>query len=359
LKSSTASKAPARLIPKAYRAIREEAKPSLELLESVSENSTIGVLDSFSRTPTEPSKHGDWVHDVIVNAGFDDDQVVKIENSTGRESNKALADLLFADSKEPFGQRLDAYIETSACHMLAKTNGSLKQIVAQPSLPFRTLNQSQGNSRVDIYRLLNGAAFDWSVTPARLTSVGEKMAKECGLEPTGQDFSPLKLRQSFVERVSEVIGRSERLPALQSEHSHLLATLRDRDVVMVKSAGNSADDLQDLRQQGLTVPEDFDDDLTAVGDKLVVGAFFNPGKGNPKDNQMAYFSSQYSAVKVLANGFNVPTSPGRVATGTSFAAPQVSSTLEKTRRAHPDWSLSQLEVATISEFQATDGFNLL
>jgi Subtilase family len=354
-----AKRAPLSLVQRAYRAVREEAKPSIQFREPIHQDSTIGVLDIFAEAGAEKTRHGDWVHDAIVSTGFRDQQVLKIENATGKKSNAALSALLFDKAKEPFGERLDAYIETSASHVLAKTNGTLQQILKQPELPLRTLNQSQGNSRIDVYRLLNGAAFDWSASPPALKPLGQKMAKECGLDPESQDFTTLKFRQALVDRVGRVVDTSDFLAELQSQHRELLSTLRERGVSMVKSAGNSADDWDAMVREGLSVPENFDDDVTAVGDKMIVGAFFNPGSNDPKDNELAYYSSKYPAVKVLANGFNVPTTPGFVNTGTSFAAPQVTATLERTRQDHPDWPLQKAESEAASHFQATDGYKLL
>jgi subtilisin family serine protease len=253
--------------------------------------------------------------------------------------------------------RLDAYIELSAGHMLAKTNGTLSQLLSADS-SLRTINQSQGSSRVDVFQLLKSASFCVENGQEVASKVGERLAQACGLDPDAADFTTAKLRQAFVDRTNSVIDSSSYIAEQQQTHIELLERLRAKGTIVVTSAGNSADELWDLRARGLRVPDCFDDDLSKVGPKLIVGALDDHGTPDRSDDEIAFFTSLYSNVNVMANGVKVET-VGGPATGTSYASPVVAGTAEKIRREHPDWTVDQIEAETKGRFTATDGFNLL
>ena len=345
-------------IKDAYQAVKDEASGPLIYSDSYRPKATVAVLDIYQDKPDGPVMHGDRVYSIIAGAGFSDADILKIEHSTASKSNSALSDLLYQDGPEPVGERLNAYIELSAGHMLTKTNGTLGQILATPESPLRTINQSQGSSRVNVYQLLESASIYAERGLEKVSTIGERVAKACGLDPEAPDFTLGKLRQAFVDRINTVIDGSQYISEQQGIHSELLDRLREKGTLVVTSSGNNADELWDYRGKGLRVPDCFDDDLSKVGPKLIVGALDDHGTPERADDEIAFFTSLYGNVNIMANGVNVPTIGGP-ATGTSFASPVVAGTAAKIRREHPEWSVDQVEQETKSRFTATDGFNIL
>lgn len=342
-----------------YRAVEQEASAPLVLPDGYKREATVGVLDIYQEQKGGPLLHGDKVASIIEAGGLSDSDIQRIEHRTANTSNKLLSDLLFQEAPESTGERLDAYIELSASHILAKTNGTLEQLLADPNYGFTTLNQSQGSSRIGVFQLLESAAVSKSEDEGeKLSEVGHRLARACGLEPEASDFSFQNLRQAFVDRVSEVVDNSDYIAGQQQRHIGLLEQARDRGTLVVTSGGNDADELWDYRARGLKIPDSFDDDVSKVGTKLVVGALDDRGTSDPYDDQIAFFSSLYSNVNLMAPGVNVPTDGGP-ATGTSYAAPLVAAEAEKIRRENPGWSVEQVELESKGRFTATDGFHLL
>lgn len=353
---------PPTTIKDAFNAVAEEALSfSLKrplVLASSPASPTIGVLDIYQDQPGKPPLHGDKVYSVIENGGFTGHDIQKFEHGTLAKSNQALCDLLFQEGPEPAGDRLNAYIELSASHMLTKTNGTLGGFLADPNFGLSTINQSQGNSRADVYSLLVSPSIRKEDGQEVVSETGQRLAGAMGLSTDAESLTPQSLRQAYVDRVNSVIDGSQYIAEQQQQHVGLLQQLRERGTLVVSSSGNSADELWDYRAQGLRVPDSFDDDLSKVGPKLIVGALDDHGTPDRGDDEIAFFTSLYPGVNVLANGVNVPT-VGGPATGTSYAAPLVAAEAEKVRRQHPEWSVDQVEAETRSRFTATDGFNIL
>jgi hypothetical protein len=344
-----------------YEQLRLEAQVPVKFTNDPGEQATIGVLDTFRTADSEHPKHGDHVHAVLLHQGFQPIDTAKISTDISSTTSEALSSLLYEEGPEPFGQRLDAYIELTAGQSLGKTNGIFRQLAADPDLKLKTLNQSQGESRLGIYMLLLGAAYNGRKDgKPLLTDTGKKMAEVCGHQPDAPGFSGWGFNQSLIDRVNQVIDGSEHLGKLQSEHSELLEKLKARGITVVASAGNDNDDYMSTRDIfGHTIPESFDDDLTSVGDKVVVGALDDKGTPDKSDDEIAHFSSRYSAVTVLADGIDVVGFGGQKVSGTSFAAPKVAATLEQLRRQRPELSPEELRRETALLFSATDGYNLL
>lgn len=332
------------------RAIREDAARPLEYAEEFQEGATVAVLDVFSSDSSAQPWHGDYVDSILTSQGLGDPDVLKISHGMSDEICDALGALLKDDGPESPAERLDAYIELSGSQKLIQTNGTLEKILHDPTSSLRVLNQSQGNSRVDIYELLESAAKPKSGENAPVSATGERLAKVVGLDPKAPDFELQELRQRLADRVAQVVDGSSLIAAERERHAELLSSLRDKGVLMVTSAGNNADELDRVRGMGLQVSENFDDDLTSVGPKLIVGALDN--------QEVAFFSSRYSNVNLLAPGVDVETPLGK-RTGTSYAAPQVARQAELIRRQNPDWTVDQVEAETKKSFTATDGFNIL
>jgi subtilase family protein len=345
-----------------YTQVLLESQKPIDYIGAPTDEATIGIIDTFRSRDDEPPKHGDEVHAVILRNGFSQRDTSRISSGIEQKTMSALASLLYSEGTEDFSQRLDAYIELTAGQTLSKANGIMKQLSAQPDLSLRTLNQSQGESRLGIYKLLLGAAWNGRNKDGMplITETGKKMAYACGHEPDSHEFSPWKFHQSLIERVSNVIDNSEYISGLQQDHTTLIEQLRARGVTVVASAGNDNDDFLDTQNiYRHIIPLNFDDDITSVGDKLVVGALDTKGTPDTSDDEIARFSSRYPAVRLLADGVNVPTLEGRTNTGSSFAAPKVTATLEKIRRAHPESTAQELKRMVADQFRATDGYNIL
>ena len=344
-----------------YEQVKLESEAPLAYVSPPSEQATIGVIDTFRSSASEQPLHGDQVHAVVLNHGFTEKDTARLSSGIDAKTMAALNSLLYKDGKESFSERLDAYIELTAGQTLSKTNGILRQLDQQDDLKLKTLNQSQGESRIGIYLLLLGAAWNGRKDGKPLiTETGKKMAAACGHSPDAADFSPWKFHQSLIERVNKVVDESKYISGLQKDHVNLLDSLGRKGVTVVSSAGNDNDEYLETRDVfGHRIPENFDDDITSVGNKIVVGALDTKGTPDTSDDEIAYFSSRYGAVSILADGIDVETLEGRRATGSSFAAPQVAADLEKLRRAHPETPVEKLREEAASHFRATDGYNIL
>lgn len=344
-----------------YQQVQAESRRPLSFVAPPDDRATIGVIDTFRSSQTEAPLHGDEVHAVILNNGFQLEDTARIDSGISPQTMSALSSVLYTEGEEPFSKRLDAYIELTAGQTLSKTNGILEQLADQPDLKLKTLNQSQGESRIGVYMLLLNAAWNGRKDGRPLiTETGKKMAEACGLQPDAADFSAWKFHQSLIERINSVVDNSDYVAGLQSEHADLLSRLEDRGVTVVSSAGNDNDEFMETQNTfGHQIPENFDDDITSVGNKLVVGALDTKGTPDPSDDDIAFFSSRYAAVSLLAEGIDVPTLPGTVNTGSSFAAPRVAAELEKIRRSHPELSVAEVRQHTAELFRHTDGYNIL
>lgn len=334
--------------------IREEAAQPLTYAEEYQPGATVAALDIFREDSKLKSYHGDYVDAILTSKGLNDPDVQKISHGMSDEVCDALQTLLHGEGTGTPAERLNGYIELSGSQKLIQTNGTLQQILQDPSSSLKVINQSQGNSRVDIFELLESAVKPKAGEAGTLSSTGERLAKEVGLDSGSPDFDMKELRQRLADRVADVIDHSPLIAAEQKHHSELVSSLRDKGVLMVTSAGNNADELDRVRSDGLKVSDNFDDDLTSVGPKMIVGALDT----SKAEDQIAFFSSRYSAVNLLAPGVGVETTLGSV-TGTSFAAPQVAAQAERIRRQHPDWTVDQVEAETRKQFTPTDGFNIL
>ena len=174
--------------------VKLESEAPLAFVTPLSEQATIGVIDTFRASDSEPPLHGDQVHAVVLNQGFTENDTARLSSSIDGQTMAALNSLLYRDGKESFSERLDAYIELTAGQTLSKTNGILKQLDQQEDPQLKTLNQSQGESRLGIYLLLLGAAWNGRDKDGQplITETGKKMAKAVGHEPQATNFSPRK-----------------------------------------------------------------------------------------------------------------------------------------------------------------------
>jgi hypothetical protein len=344
-----------------YEQVKSESEAPLAYAAPPSEQATIGVIDTFRASDSDPLLHGDQVHAVVLNHGFTEKDTARLSSRIDGKTMAALNSLLYADGRENFSERLDAYIELTAGQTLSKTNGILRQLDGQENPRLKTLNQSQGESRLGIYMLLLGAAWNGRKDGRPLiTETGKKIAQAVGHQPDSAEFSPWQFHQSLIERVNKIVDESKYIAGLQEDHGNLVDSLGRKGVTVVSSAGNDNDEYLETRDLfGHRIPENFDDDITSVGNKIVVGALDNKGTPDPSDDEIAYFSSRYAAVSVLADGIDVETVAGHRATGSSFAAPQVAAELEKLRRSHPQTPVEQLRIEAASLFRATDGYNIL
>lgn len=349
--ASTANRTPEyKSIQEVRRAFGEAALAPLNLSEARESAATVAVFDVFSSNPEEELWHGDTVRSILHRQGVQPEKIVAVHNSIDKESSVLLSDLCWG-GPDSANDRLNAYIELSAVNLLQRTNGKFQQILDDPNHNIKVINQSQGHSRAEVfealapYLLFTPKADESNPTPKAEPSVlGKTFAEAMGVEAALDDPKAWarSVKQQLIKRIDDVIDQSELIRQEQTKHSDLVDGLRERGVLVVTSAGNNADELSGLRSQGYEVRDDFDDDITSVGRKLVVGAIDPRDLDNPNDDQVAYFSSSYDAVGLYALGVNVP-ADGGPATGTSYAAPLVSAAAERLMNLHPDRALALLE----------------
>ncbi len=343
-----------------YQQMKQESQRPLSFAAEPDPEATIAVIDSFRPDPSEQPRHGDEVHAIILNNGFQEQDTIKISSDLADESVDALGNLLYKEGTEPFGERLDAYIEVAAGNTLAKTNGIFRHLLEDSNSKIKTINQSQGESRFGIYSLLLRATWNGAKDGKPLiTNTGRKIAEVLGVDPEKAESSGWEMNQKMIDRVDSVLEGSDYIKGLQTEHKALLQSLRGRGISVVASAGNNNDDwMATANRYKHRINDNFDDDITSVGEKLVVGALDTKGTPDPADDEIAHFSSRYAGVDILAPGVDIPTLEGRTCTGTSCAAPIVTAQLEKLRRENPTASPAEVEARTRQLFRQTDGYNL-
>lgn len=333
--------------------MEQESSVSVASALSQAPEAKVAVLDIFSKQPEGELWHGDLVSSILVNQGVDESKILKLDNSNDHNTNALLSDLGWKTGPEPTAERVDAYIELSAVHLLMKTNGKLKSLLDTPGHNIKVINQSQGKSRVDIYELLADNIFDVNnVGPngQRVPStLGKNLSQALGVDSTSPDGWGRALKQKIIERVDSVVDNSTLVAEVRGLHEGLLEKLGERGVTVVTSAGNNADELAELRDDGFQVPNDFDDDITAVGPKLIVGAIDRGPTPSSSDDTVAFFSSQYDGVNAYADGVNVATAIG-FSTGTSFAAPLVAASAYRFSEDHPNLTSDATQQALFAEF---------
>lgn len=387
--TNTAAVRPAS-IAEVRRAFDKSAQASIDLSTADTSGATVAIFDVFTNTPEKGLWHGDEAYSVLRRGGVDEKKIAKFDNRLDVDTSALLSGLCW-NGPDSANDRVNAYIELSAVNLLQRTNSKLEQILADPKSHIRVISQSQGQSRADIYT---------SIEPYLLYTPSPEKAKDgdkeghaeqqtaavasCAPEPlnaqaseTGQCESGTKpepkaepipsalgetfgealgvpnptdnvqgwasqMRQLLIGRIDYIVSHSELLQKEQKLHEELLDKLRERGVMVVTSAGNNADELFNVRNGGLRANDNFDDDITSVGHKMVVGAIDPKDLNDPNDDQVAFFSSQYDNVNIYALGVNVPTDGGP-ATGTSFAAPAIAAAAEKLAEANPGQSLTWIE----------------
>jgi len=336
------SKKPYFRVAQVRDALEAEALKPLTIKETDRSEASIAVMDIFRSDDQHGWRHGDKVRSILLNQGVGENEVVSLDNGAESAGIEKLSNLIWGEGDESFSKRLDAYIELSVSHVLSNTNGRMKGLLQSEDLNLQWVNQSQGSSRVEVYNLLANNTLDHDEEQETLSVLGRQLCREFQLEEDGGAENLKILNQKLIDRVDEVVDDSEHLKSLQDEHRELLDKLQERGTYFVTSAGNNADELRDLRRYGYIVPPDFDDDVTSVGSKLVVGARFTRGTEELEDDEMAFFSSLYPEVDVWLDGFNIPTVAGP-STGTSYAAPLALVEMNKLRGEHPETDFLTLE----------------
>lgn len=356
--TSNANKAPEyKSIQEVRRAFSEVAKAPVDLSEARESGATVAVFDVFSSNPKEEPWHGDMVRSVIQRQGVAADKIVGFDNRLDSESNALLSNLSWG-GPDSVNDRLNAYIELSAANLLQRTNGKLQQLLDDPGHSIRVINQSQGHSRAEVFEAISPYLLftpnpdeSGEIPKPEPSVLGKSFAEALGVEAPQDDprVWARAVKQKLIERIDEVVDTSDLIKLEQSKHAELVDGLHERGILVVTSAGNNADELSALRAAGFEVPEDFDDDITSVGRKLVVGAIDPKDLDDPDDDQVAFFSSNYENVNVYALGVNVPTDGGP-ATGTSYAAPIVAAAAEKLMNQRPGQPLALIEDEIRTEF---------
>ena len=383
--TNTAAVRPAS-IAEVRRAFEKSAQSSIDLSTADTSGATVAIFDVFTNTPEKGLWHGDEAYSVLRRGGVDEKKIAKFDNRLDVDTSALLSGLCWK-GPDSANDRVNTYIELSAVNLLQRTNSKLEQILADPNSHIRVISQSQGQSRADIYTSIapyllcapgpekskdgakenhaeqqTGADAGNAPQPLNAQEAGtveDKPKPKAALIPSnlGESFGEAmgvparkddaqswasEVRQLLIGRIDYIVSHSELLEKEQKRHEELLDKLRERGVMVVTSAGNNADELFNVRNSGLRANDNFDDDVTAVGHKLVVGAIDPKDLNDPNDDQVAFFSSQYDNVNIYALGVNVPTDGGP-ATGTSFAAPAIAAAAEKLAEANPGQSLTWIE----------------
>lgn len=295
---------------------------------------TVAVIDIFS---ANSEGHGRDVTQILARSGgLGAGDITMVEQERPTLETTAL---LWPGPESP-EERVDAYIELQALHLLEGTSQVLEEMLDRPGIT--TINQSLGMT-------------DFKIAIGLLELASQRMREGCHnadylLEAFGVEEGPMeekarRLSQAIIDRVESVNSNSARLKVSRRRHEGLSKKLADRGVSYVLPAGNGGAEIAWAREFGVNVPEGAEHSYLTNGQTIVVGAIDNRGTLCEFDDRVTDWSVEDPHLSFLASGENVPVITEGLLdfkSGTSYAAPLVAGRLERARRLCPEKSPQEL-----------------
>ena len=157
-----------------------------------------------------------------------------------------------------------------------------------------------------------------------------------------------KLQQNLIRHVDHTIENSSGLKAAKQSYTTEVRRFESGNNSVVISAGNHADDSNDMLKDAagtpVMAPKDYEKNLLEIPEVTSVGATrFMDDKGGVQE-RTAQYSSRSEGVDIYASG-SVDYDGDQKADnwGTSFSAPRVAGTMAELHRQNPSMTSSQIE----------------
>lgn len=306
------------------------------------DTATIAIFDSFDNAGDPGvTTHGEKVEQVILDAGFQDEDIQRYDTGGG----SSMSPLLNAAEGE-LAEPLDGYIEDRFSGLLNATSDNLESILEDPDSDIQTINQSQSVCEARVVESLfleTDGQVDQNLSPAERALALQKEAEfrenlcdELGLPADATDG---ELLQALTDRVHAVTEDSEEVQLAQQRFDRLSAEADRRGIVHVVTAGNLGDFAIELEELGVDVPEGFFQSAFDNGHTTVVGA-------TDDDGGPAIFSSPDAGAEFALDGTQVEMTVDGVEfspSGTSFSAPAVAALVADMRQIYPGITDEQIE----------------
>lgn len=221
---------------------------------------------------------------------------------------------------------LDGYLKSHFVDRVENADRAWENLVQSHS-PRTLVHQSQGASES------RAVAPLWSRVhkePAFRATLEAQLGLPTSTEPEMSEGTEKRLLEALVAR-SDAIHRKD--PEVQGAIQDLRASQAQAagaNHLHVISAGNEGNMARDMQRLGITIPSEFFRNELASPASIIVGAADDHSKEATSDNpaEVAFIASPYAGAMIAADGVDRPMSAeGQQwhSTGSSFAAPQVSS----------------------------------
>lgn len=326
---------PAEAVPQLEQSTQsKEISPTLCLTDDAP-IARVVILDDFANSETGTT-HGESVQQ----------ELLRHHQSEGAEADIALERHQvglwggdFGLSKGETGS-LQSYLRDHFAGRMTRDTEALQNVL-KGNGPRAVIHQSQGSSQS---RVVDGLYY----RSLRDSDFLGKVQAELGLEQ-----APVESKSEKAEFLTHLVSAAEAIAQKDPEVIAARAQLRQvqdqahaQGHIHVISAGNQGYLGRDMQDLGVTIPESFFTNEFASPHSIIVGASDNGSKTTTDQaHQVANLASPNVGAHISADGVDRPLEvDGKFGhhSGSSYAAPQVSSAVIDILRANPEWNRDQI-----------------
>ena len=285
----------------------------------------VAILDSFRADDARPA-HGEMVESVMLtHGGLKDEDIQRYHAESGPFISPQ--DVLEA----PDGRLLESYAYFSrgaGASFLNMVSDNLEQVMwEQPSV--RVVNQSQSQTPARIAEPFFQAVFEDPQFRERLAA---------RLELPSDSPAP-KVASSLLKLTEGILTHDKGVNVAKERYESIAKAAYEKGIVQVIAAGNQGSLSSWLQEQGVESGGQSFRSLLVNDWVTVVG-------GATADGKISKITSPGAGAEVFALGENVPFRLGGrtlAASGTSLAAPLISSFAVQILEQNPEWGAGQVE----------------
>ena len=325
------------------------------------------ISDFF--TPSEPGdkfSHGEVVNMAARQNGFRGPVFTADQPMSSMGATQAIssAEMILTDpsaNREDILRAVSQRTNAQAMSLVETQTQAVKNATASGAKN-SVLNLSMGGSKAgyatDLYSQASLAWDDKASADNRAygATVAGNFAKAYDLnmdslqstDPKISGPERAKLQQNLIKHVDHTIENSSGLKTAKQAYTTEVRRFESGNNSVVISAGNHADDSNDMIKDAagtpVMAPKDYEKNLLEIPEVTSVGATrFMDDKGGVKE-RTAQYSSRSEGVDIYASG-SVDYDGDQKADnwGTSFSAPRVAGTMAELHRQNPSMTSSQIE----------------
>lgn len=248
---------------------------------------------------------------------------------------------------------LESYLRSHFAGRMTRDAQALEGIL-QGGGPRGVIHQSQGASEsraIDAvyYRALHEKDF------------GSALQRQLGMSPTAlsSDAERRDFLQGLVNRADQIYSGDPEVAQARTRLREVQDRLDQQGFIHVISAGNQGYLYRDMVRLGVDIPKDFFTNDFAGPRSIIVGAADNQSKDLVSHGyDVASLASPFAGAQIGADGVDRPmTVDGKsgLHSGSSYAAPQVSSTILDMLRINPEVSRDQALEQLLQSARHVDG----